>query len=310
MKALRAAPFSQKLSFMQPEREADETMLRGVHSEYMINEVRRISDAGGGWIDIDTYVSRGSYDIARLAAGTALQASRMVIDGKLESAFCAVRPPGHHATKHLSMGFCLFNNVAVAANELAKLGLKVLIYDHDVHHGNGTQEIFYDRNDVLYMSTHAWPYYPGTGQIKQIGEGNGEGFNVNAPMPRGTDNEMVRMVHDEVMLPIARQFGPDIILFSAGFDSHYSDPLGVFKFTTGFFHEFTRKFMEVQPRFASVLEGGYDMESLPQGVMSQVSAMCGEGAVLEEPQHPSYALAEGKRIVRELKRTFEGYWSM
>ena len=211
MEEIKNAPFYNELKFIKPEILPEKTLF-DIHSERMIEKVRDLSSMGESWINMDTYVCKSDYETARLAAGGLVKACDNVISGKADNAFAMIRPPGHHATKDKSMGFCLFNNAALAANELSKKGKKTLIYDFDVHHGNGTQDIFYDRNDVLYQSTHLYPHYPGTGNFDEIGIGEGQGYTINAPITHGNGNRAVSQILDEVFLPVAKQFNPDLII--------------------------------------------------------------------------------------------------
>ena len=192
MEYLRKMPFYEKLKFIEPY-ELDESVIEKVHSKAMIERAKKI-----GWLDMDTYTNKYSYKVAKLAAGGLVKAAEEILNGNDKNAFALVRPPGHHATSINSMGFCIFNNVAIAANWLTEHGKKVLIFDHDVHHGNGTQDIFYNRNDVLYMSTHLFPHYPGTGKIDEVGYGKGEGYTVNAPLPHDAGEECVEKILNEI----------------------------------------------------------------------------------------------------------------
>jgi acetoin utilization deacetylase AcuC-like enzyme len=239
------------------------------HQPAYITEVERTASVGRFHFDADTHTSPETYETAVLAAGGVLTAVEAVIDGAAESAFAIVRPPGHHAVPDHAMGFCFFNNVAIAAAWLCRVrGLKrVLIIDWDVHHGNGTQEIFYQSPAVLYMSTHQYPFYPGTGALDEVGAASGCGFTVNAPMPMGFGDAEYLQVFDELFLPIARQFKPDFILVSAGFDCDYRDPLGSMRVTGEGFAAMTRRIKRLAAeccggRLAIALEGGYDLGAL------------------------------------------------
>jgi acetoin utilization deacetylase AcuC-like enzyme len=205
------------------------------------------------WLDGDTAVTANSFDAALLAAGTAIAA----VEG---DAFALVRPPGHHALVDRAMGFCLFNNVAVAARfAQAELGLaRVAILDWDVHHGNGTQAIFWDDPSVLYVSLHQWPFYPGTGGPDEQNE-----TTVNVPLRAGGGDEEYASAFDRVVEPAIRQFEPDVLLVSAGFDAHVADPLAWMEVTEGGFRDFARRARELAPRVAAVLEGGYNLDTLP-----------------------------------------------
>jgi acetoin utilization deacetylase AcuC-like enzyme len=306
IKEIKKAPFYKNLEFIEP-KILPEEMLKSVHSEEMIQLVKEVSFDEGGWLDMDTYVCECSYDVARLAAGGLIQASKSVINGNADNAFALVRPPGHHATADRSMGFCLFNNIAIAANEISKLGKKVLILDHDVHHGNGTQSIFYDRKDVLYQSFHLSPHYPGTGDAQEIGTGQGLGYTINAPLIYGNGDKAVSILFDEIFLPIARQFKPDIILISAGFDSHHCDPLGGLKITSNFFGEMIYRYQAIQPKIVCTLEGGYNLEWVGKCLVSQL------GQLISQPVKFKDCAEENKKVddvVADLKSALGSYWDM
>ena len=224
---------------------------------------------------MDTYTNEHTYRVAKLAAGGVVMAAEEILKGNYKNAYALVRPPGHHATRHHSMGFCIFNNVAIAANWLTERGKRVFIFDHDVHHGNGTQDIFYERSGVLYSSIHLYPHYPGTGKIDEIGIGEGEGYTINAPLPFGSGEECVSNLLDEIFIPIAQQFKPDFIIISAGFDSHYNDPLGGLQLGIDFYGEIIKKFKEMAPIICS-LEGGYVGTTLAKGVTKEISALIGK----------------------------------
>ena len=232
----------------------------------------------------DTVISPGSYDAAMLAAGAATAAVDAVMEGA-RAAFALVRPPGHHARYNSAMGFCLFNNMAVAAQHaVKKYGLeRVMIVDWDVHHGNGTQDYFYERDDVLFFSSHRYPFYPGTGAANETGRGKGEGYTVNVPLPAGTGDGRYKEVFDDVVAPLARRYRPQLILVSAGYDAHLADPLGGMAVSVAGFSEMARtvrsladEIAECEGRVAAVLEGGYNVEALAASVMATIGAM-GDG---------------------------------
>jgi len=277
--------------------------LEKIHSLAMINHVKNAD----GWIDADTYVLPQSYDIACLAAGGVVEACRCVAEGKVDNAFAIVRPPGHHATSSRSMGFCLFNNIALAADRLTRKGFRVLVFDHDLHHGNGTCSIFYDRSDILYESFHLFPYYPGTGTVGEIGHGQGEGFTVNAPLPYGTGNQGVRKILDDIMLPIAEQFHPDIILFSSGFDSHHADPLGGLSLTINFFGEMVKFFRKIQDKIVCSLEGGYDLDSLKKSVAVQIGELNNTPLQIRDNTRETGNVIP---VINQLKDTLQPYWAL
>lgn len=270
--ALEQTPFYKQLQFIEPKM-VSEKLLHEVHSSEMIERIREISAHGDSWIDLDTYVSKSDYETARLAAGGVLQVCRNVINGDAPNAYALVRPPGHHASAERSMGFCLFNNAGLAAHELSKKGKRILIFDHDVHHGNGTQSIFYSRCDVMYQSFHLSPHYPGTGAVCEIGEGEGKGYTINAPLGFGHDDRAVSQLFEQIFIPITKQFKPHLVIISAGYDSHHADPLGGLKLSANFFGEMIRRFQGIQHRIVITLEGGYNFQWLGKCFLSQLGQL-------------------------------------
>jgi acetoin utilization deacetylase AcuC-like enzyme len=261
---------------------ADTKWILKVHTAEHLKFVREMCERGpntSGQGDAvldregDTHVCRESYAVALLAVGGVLAGIDTVMSGKVKNAFCAVRPPGHHAESSRAMGFCLFNNVAVGARYAQeKHGLKrVAIVDWDVHHGNGTQEIFYEDPSVLYISTHQYPFYPGTGSAGDRGAGKGEGFTLNIPLRAGTDGEEYVKLFKEKVLPAVKDFKPNFLFISAGFDAHKDDPLAGLLLDESAYAEITRMLTTVAKkhcasRIVSVLEGGYDLNALPRCV--------------------------------------------
>jgi acetoin utilization deacetylase AcuC-like enzyme len=262
-------------------RRAERQWLETVHAASYVERVRESCERGDRIIDsMDTVISPRSFEVSLLAAGGMLAAVDAVMEGRVADAFCAVRPPGHHALKDVAMGFCLFNNVAIAARYAQQRhGLKrVLIIDWDVHHGNGTQDLFYDDPSVFFFSIHQYPFYPGTGASSETGCGAGIGHTLNAPMPAGrTDDDYVR-VFEEKLAPAVERFRPELILVSAGFDAHRADPLGGMNLTENGYArltDLTRSWaaQHCGGRIVSTLEGGYDLDALARSVASHVGRL-------------------------------------
>ncbi|CAN5690177.1 histone deacetylase [soil metagenome] len=248
-----------------------------VHPRWYLDELDQRAASGGGWIDADTFMSPASADAARLAAGAGLAAIEALCAGRGDAAFCAIRPPGHHAVPAAAMGFCLISNVAVAAASLVAKGERVMIFDYDAHHGNGTQAVFYDDPRVLFVSAHQWPLYPGTGAADETGEGAGEGYTLNLPMPPGTTGDVYVRAFDEVILPVAERFDPTWLIISAGFDAHRADPLTDLGLSSGDFAMLTARAAQLVPsgRCLAVLEGGYDLEALRSSSAAVLAALAG-----------------------------------
>ena len=254
-----------------------------VHRARYVAALEQFCLTGGGQLDADTAVVPASWDAALLAAGSGLDAIEALRQDKADAAFCAVRPPGHHATPDRAMGFCLFNNVAVAAAALAESGERVLIVDFDVHHGNGTQEMFWAEPNVAYVSLHQWPLYPGSGEVTERGSGPGLGSTLNIPVPAGATGDVYLMAIDELVVPFAEQFGPDWLLLSAGFDAHRADPLAGVMLSAGDFGAVTRRLCTLVPKAKRIafLEGGYDLAALEMSGAATVAALAGEFYVPE-----------------------------
>ena len=269
--------------FDQAQRPVDEWIVR-IHAPEYKNEFLEAVEAGEPLLhSVDNPMSAGSYDSARMAVATALEAAeRIWVEGTLDRAFVIARPPGHHAERANAMGFCFFNTIAVVAERLRALPEidRVFIFDWDVHHGNGTQHLFEERADVFYASSHRFPFYPGTGATGEIGHGEGRGFTLNMPMQGGAgDAELLRLFEDR-LLPAIEQYAPQAILISAGFDAHRRDPLGGMRVTEETYGEMTRRLVELANQFCegrvlSLLEGGYDMEGLASSVAEHAAAMRG-----------------------------------
>ncbi|MGZ5562220.1 MAG: histone deacetylase family protein [Halobacteriota archaeon] len=273
MERIRGDEYARSIEIVKPIKAAVENVLANHDAKY-VDGVRRLAEAGGGWLDLDTYCSSKSYDVALLAVGGAISAVDAVM-ADTNNAFALVRPPGHHAVRDTAMGFCIFNNVACAAKyALSRYNIKrVLIVDWDVHHGNGTQASFYDDRLVLYVSTHRQPFYPGTGDFHEVGSREGEGFTVNLPLPPGVNDDGFFCAYDQLLVPVIKQFRPELTFISAGQDIHYKDPLGGMLVTCEGFIGLTERVKSVSPRgrVIACLEGGYDLQALADSVL----AICG-----------------------------------
>ena len=262
---------------------AEEAMLELLHTRRNVERVRDLCLSGGGAIDADTFVGEASYRAALHAAGGACAMTRALLGGEGRVGFCAVRPSGHHAEPDRAMGFCLFNNVAIAA-ELAiqELGAeRVFVFDWDVHHGNGTAEAFRQRPDVLFASIHQAGIFPGTGSVSEVGLGPGEGFTINLPVPAGSEEELWLSLLEHIVVPAAIEFRPELVLVSAGFDAHAEDPLADCCLKTGSFAEMARQVRDlaaiVNAPLGAVLEGGYNAAALAECVAETLAALGGEG---------------------------------
>jgi acetoin utilization deacetylase AcuC-like enzyme len=296
---------SEALTHVTP-RPATDDELRLVHPEAYVSSIERFCASGGGHLDADTVVSTGSAIAARLAAGAGIDAVERLRAGEATSAFLAVRPPGHHATATRSMGFCLFNSAAVCAASLAATGERVMVVDVDAHHGNGTQDIFYDRDDVTYVSWHQDPLYPGTGRSDQWGTGRGVGHTLNLPMPPGATGEHYRRSIEQVVAPLAERIGVTWLVISAGYDGHRHDPLTDLGLTSGDFADITADLISlVEPgRTVVLLEGGYELRAVADSAAATVGALLGEHVHPEPPSAGGPGSASVDQVA-ELRRRFD-----
>jgi len=283
---------------------ADEEALAAVHDADYLDLLREMSRTGGGYLSPDTAVGEGSWEVASLASGAACSAVESALAG--ETAFAVARPPGHHAGRDYGMGFCLTNHAAVAAGHALSSGLqRVAILDWDVHHGNGTQDIFYGDGRVLYLSVHQSPFYPGTGDAGEVGEGEGRGFTANVPLPAGSGEEVYAEVFAGVFAPLLGEFGPGLVLVSAGFDAHAGDLLGGMALSGDAFGRFaalvtqlSREVGAVPPAF--VLEGGYNLKALTESVAATMRGVGNEA--------PGWEYAGGVRQVEKSREVLAPFW--
>jgi len=287
-----------------------EEILR-VHTPGLLERVAATAGRSHVRLDPDTATSERSYEAALLAAGGLLQTCDAVLDGEIERGVALVRPPGHHAERERAMGFCLFNNVAVAAAHLRARGVeRVVVVDWDLHHGNGTQHSFEYDPDVLYVSTHQYPYYPGTGAVEEVGFGAGAGRTLNLPFPAGFGDAEFARAFDEIVLPVCRQFAPGFVLISAGFDGDVRDPLGSLCVTPAGFAAMARACVRLADetaggRIAAVLEGGYDLGALVDGVDTVLAAFAGA------TRPPPLVTGDARNLDRVASRVREAhapYW--
>jgi acetoin utilization deacetylase AcuC-like enzyme len=283
-----------------------------VHQTELLSELKRASQ-GGQPLDLDTYTTPESWDLALQAAGGGIAVTRAVWAGEVRRGFALTRPPGHHATRRKAMGFCLLNNIALAADDLVARGDadRVAILDIDLHHGNGTQDIFWERADVFYFSTHQYPHYPGTGRLAERGQGSGKGTTANVPLPAGSGDMAFRTIFEEAFLPLLERFSPDGILVSCGFDPHWRDPLGQLAWSAKGMGELIRDLARWADRHCGgrvvvFLEGGYDLDAARACGVALVSAL--NGKPIPDPLGPSPE-REGPAW-KDTLRQFKDVWDL
>jgi acetoin utilization deacetylase AcuC-like enzyme len=320
IKELRESPLSRSRNwqFVEPEKATIEH-IKLIHGTEYIRFIENICKSGGSLLDSeDTVASPKSFDVALYAAGGTLKAVNLVMEGKYENAFALVRPPGHHAEKFWAFGFCIFNNVAIAAKYLLKnFSLKrILILDIDAHHGNGTQESFYQTDEVLYISLHQDPLlFPGTGFIDEIGEGKGLGFNVNISFPFRTSDSIYLKAMKEIVEPIIEEYKPQFVLVSAGLDGHYADPIGNLSLSILCYQEIFETIVNLawkicQGRLVSVLEGGYSLKFVGKIAATAIAKMSKTFYNVNDKAPPPKKKIEreGEKIIKEVKRVQKNFW--
>jgi acetoin utilization deacetylase AcuC-like enzyme len=302
---------SLSLDSIEP-RPATEEELILIHTPYHVDMVKSTAGKEYVQLDPDTSTSAKSWDVACLAAGGVINAVDAIMEGKIQNGFALVRPPGHHAEASRAMGFCLFNNIAIGAAHLIQHhGLKrILIVDWDLHHGNGTQNSFYDSTEVLYFSTHQFPHYPGSGHWKEVGDGKGKGYTVNIPLRAGKTDGDYLYIFQHILRPIATEYAPEFILVSAGFDIYEGDPLGGMQITKQGFGALAAEILDLAATFSEnrllfALEGGYDLQGLQDGVERVLYHLAGEAF------EPAVDTVPSSASVQELARAIENhkkYW--
>jgi len=308
-----ASELRQRGAAVEEPRPASDAEIGRIHDRDYIALIRETAGRAVA-LDSDTFTSPRTWEAARLAAGAAVSAVDHVLDaGDGARAFALVRPPGHHAERARAMGFCFFNSIAIAAAHARARGLsRVAIVDFDVHHGNGTQWSFYDDPSVLFVSSHQYPYYPGTGAAQDVGSGAGAGFTVNLPLAAGATDADYELTYTRIALPIVTEFRPDLVLVSAGFDAHMDDPLAGMRLTAPYFGRLTAAIAAVadtccRGRLAAVVEGGYDLAALAASLRASLRALAGDDGDRVRPEGPA---PRGQATIEAVLPHLSKYWTL
>ncbi|MCD6155171.1 MAG: histone deacetylase [Candidatus Verstraetearchaeota archaeon] len=300
-------------------RRAEEDEIEEIHSRGLLEKVKNLSLKGGGVIAPETIVSKETYNVALLAAGGAIRGVEGSINGEDKRAFALIRPPGHHAERKRSKGFCIFNNVAIAAAKALKMGIRrILIMDWDAHHGDGTQKLFYSNPSVLYISIHqdGRTLYPGTGDIYDIGEYEGEGYTINIPLPPLSTGKIALRAMEEIAIPIIEQFKPHIILVSAGYDGHYLDDISDLMYTSNTYSRMMERIVKMANKYSygrvvAVLEGGYHLKATPKSIVKTIEALAEKPVKYERNRTVTSKSLERKAelLIKKIKNVLSDYWS-
>ncbi|OFW55456.1 MAG: hypothetical protein A2W01_05500 [Candidatus Solincola sediminis] len=318
LEMIKKTKLSEKIRIISP-RDATIDEINMVHPMNYIDKVKKMAESGGGWLDGDTPVSPKSFAAALKSAGAGLEGLERIFSGDAPNAFCLVRPPGHHATSTRGMGFCIFNNNAVTSRYAMEHFdvSRVFILDWDAHHGNGLEDILYDDKRVLYISLHQYPHYPGTGTYREVGSGAGEGYNVNFPFPAFTGEDIYLEAFDRVIMPIARQYEPELVLISAGYDGHFNDPLCSMLLTATTYSAMAERLQALAQEYCggkmlASLEGGYNLLGLAASVNNTIAVMAGdETRVVEEmDSFPREPTERGLEIIEATREAISPYWKI